>query len=80
MARLVDNASGKLIGTITLADIDFLRAELEEESSDDQDYWIEEATIDLLEQAGGPAPLIALLRDAVRGREGIEVRWEDEPA
>lgn len=77
MARLYDQASGRLLGEITAADIDFLRAELEEESGEDQDYWIDDATIAYLAEKEAPAALLNLLREAVAGTEGLEVRWED---
>lgn len=75
MPKLFDNESGRLIGTITQADVDFLITQLEEESSDDQDYWIDPDTLDYLADAGASNNLLGLLRDAGAATEGLEIRW-----
>ena len=50
--------------------------QLEEEHRADDDYFIDSATIDVLEEAGASTSLIALLRQAVGNSEGIDVRYE----
>jgi hypothetical protein len=50
--------------------LQFLIDELEEESATDQDYYIDAMTIDMLQQDGGEANLIALRRNALGAREG----------
>lgn len=74
--RLKD--TNQLIGTITDSDLRFLEDELEEESLQDTDYYIDAATIDMLEDDGAPASLVALLRTAVGESDGVEVRWSRE--
>ena len=64
------------LGTISEADLQILIDVLEEESSEDRDYFIDEPTVDLLEQRGATAPLVALLRGAIGGSEGVEIRWD----
>jgi processive 1,2-diacylglycerol beta-glucosyltransferase len=44
--QLHDKDTGALIGAITEEQLKFLIDELEEESGDDQDYYINEDTID----------------------------------
>jgi hypothetical protein len=46
-----------------------------EESSKDQDYYINETTVDLFEQRGADAGLVRLLRGALKGRSEMEIRW-----
>ena len=75
MVQLFDAESKKPIGTITEDQLHFLMFQLEEESETDQAYYIDAATIDMLTEDGGDANLIALLRNALGAREGIEVRW-----
>ena len=75
MAQLFDADSQAPIGTITDVQLQFLIDELEEESATDQDYYIDAATIDMLELDGGDPALIALLRSALGARDGMEVRW-----
>ena len=76
MVQLFDTESGTPVGTITEAQLDFLMTELEEESSRDRDYYIAAATVDMLEEDGADAELVKLLRGALGGREGVELRWE----
>jgi processive 1,2-diacylglycerol beta-glucosyltransferase len=78
MIQLHDVQRGTVLGTITDAQLQFLVDELEEESRTDQDYYISAATLAMLEQDGGDPELIALLRAALAGREGLDVRWTRE--
>lgn len=75
MIKLYDNATNALIGTITEAQLRFLLAELEEEDSEDQDYYIDTNTLDWLESEHGDPALLALLRQALGDRDGMELRW-----
>jgi len=68
--------SGAFLGTIDEADLQVLVDQLEEERADDTDYYVCPSTIDLLEEAGGSAGLISLLRQAVGDSEGVEVSWK----
>lgn len=77
MLKLYNEGNGELIGEIDAAEFKFLRDMLEEESSEDVDYYINEATIDMLEVRGGDPALVTLLRQAVSGTEGIEITWVD---
>lgn len=76
MIKLYDSETGAALGKITDEQFTFLEDHLEEESEDDQDYYFNKATIDILEQAGGDAELVALLRRGLGDREGFELRWE----
>jgi hypothetical protein len=69
---------GSFIGTIGEADMQVLREVLEEESSEDTDYYIDPATIDLLGRNGAGERLLALLRKAVGDSEGVEIVWSEE--
>jgi hypothetical protein len=75
--RLVNADTGKAIGQINEAELDFLIGHLEEESSDDRDYFIDGPTIDLLAEAGADAGLVEMLRRAVDGTDGIEIGWDE---
>jgi hypothetical protein len=79
MIDLFDAATGKLIGTITEADLRVLIDALEEESSTDRDYYINGATIDLIGDGRATDHLMRVLRGALGTRDGIDVRWERRP-
>jgi hypothetical protein len=75
MIQLHDRETGVFLGTITAAQLQFLIDQLEEESIDDTDYYIDQATLELFEEMGAEADLLALLRQALGTREGIEIVW-----
>ena len=76
MIDLYNSETNKLIGSITESELQTLADALEEESADDQDYFVDSATIDLLGDGRATDHLLHLLRTAVGTGEGIEVRWK----
>ena len=74
--RISDKATGNNIGSVSGEEFQFLVDQLEEESSTDADYFIDSATIDMLEDNGGSAALVAMLRAAVGESEGIDITWQ----
>jgi processive 1,2-diacylglycerol beta-glucosyltransferase len=77
MTRLYDKESGDLLGAITADDLQFLIDQLEEEDSEDQDYYIDGATLNWFEEHGASAGLLTLLQRALSDRQGMEIRWEE---
>ena len=75
MIQLHEKETGVFLGRITDAQLQFLIDQLEEESTDDTDYYIDHATLDLFEAVGAEADLLALLRQVLGTREGIEIVW-----
>ena len=76
MIRLMNKDTGKPIGSVDEDDLQMLVDQLEEEDSEDTDYYISADTIDLLEANGASAELLRLLRQALGDAEGIEVSWK----
>lgn len=76
MPKLIDRESGRLIGEITAEQLDFLNECLVEESDEDRDYYMDGPVIEFLEEEGGDAALVAMLRKALGEREEMDVRWE----
>ena len=72
---LTDADTGAALGSLTRAQFGSLAAHLELESSTDDDYFITEATIAMLEEKGADAEAIALLRQALGGRSDLTIRW-----
>jgi len=70
-------ATNQLIGSISPADLQVLIDVLEEESSQDQDYYIDGPTIDLLAEGGASEAMLNMLRLAVGTSEGVDVRWAE---
>lgn len=79
MIQIHDKDTGARIGTLTEEQLQFLIDQLEEESGEDQDYYINETTVELFEENGADKALIALLREALNGRTEMEIRWSRNP-
>lgn len=77
MIEIFDRESGSSIGNITEEQLDFLIANLEEESTRDQDYYLDKNTIDMLAGKGMDPELLAFLNSALGKRESMEILWED---
>jgi len=76
MIDLYNDETDQLIGSITEADLEVLQDALEEESSEDQDYFINQATLDVIGDGRATDHLLKVLRDALGSNEGIDIRWE----
>ena len=76
MIDVYDNATGELLGTITEADLKVLNDALEEESTEDRDYFIDAPTIDVIADGHATEHLVALLRKALGEKESVDIRWE----
>ena len=75
MIDLYNAATNQLLGSITEPDLQVLADALEEESLQDQDYYIDAATIDLIADGKATDHLVHLLRAALGSTDGIDVRW-----
>jgi hypothetical protein len=75
MIDLYNASTNQLIGSITPADLEVLRDALEEESADDQDYYITADTIDIVADGKATEHLVHLLRQALGTAEGVDIRW-----
>ena len=73
---LYNAATNQLLGSITEADLQVLIDALEEESEDDQDYYIDKATIEFLADGRPSDHLLGILREALGSNDGMEIRWE----
>jgi hypothetical protein len=76
MIDLYNNATNQLIGSISEAELQVLVDRLEEESDTDQDYYIDQATIDLLGDGSATDHLLNTLRSALGSAEGVDIRWQ----
>ena len=76
MIDVYNNATNELIGSITEADLKVLADHLEEESSEDQDYFIDQATIDVIGDGEATEHLLSVLRKALGTADGVDIRWQ----
>ena len=76
MIDLYTKDTNQLLGSLTEAELQVLIDGLEEESPEDRDYYIDAATIDLLADGKATDHLVQLLRTALGGETGVEIRWQ----
>ena len=67
---------GALIGTISDEDLTFMQGDLEEESLEDTEYYINQATVDWFETQGADPALVSLLRKGLGSNDDMDIRWE----
>lgn len=75
MITLKNKDTGKLIGEISEDQLQFLIDELEEEDSEDVDYYLNRTVIEMLEDRGMDDELAELLYEALGDRDDIEIEW-----
>jgi hypothetical protein len=76
MIDLYNATTNHVLGSITEADLKVLIDALEEESLEDQDYYIDAATIDLIADGRATEHLVRLLRSALGSADGVDIRWQ----
>jgi hypothetical protein len=76
MIDLYNATTNTLLGSITDADLKVLVDALEEEGVNDQDYYIDQATIDVIADGRATEHLVGLLRKAVAAKDGVDIRWQ----
>ena len=76
MAKLFDKESGKFVAEITEDQFQFLMDNLEEESSVDEDYYFNKATIEMFKERDADEQLIEILERVIGSKGEAELRWE----
>ena len=78
MIRLRIKETGTELGSITEEDLQFLIDNLEEEWEEDQDYYLNRQTLEMLEGRGISASLAQMLERAMGEGDDVEVEWSRE--
>jgi len=78
MIALYDVASGAKVGRITEKQLQALIGWMEEESTEDRDYYLTAEDCELMEEQGVDPTLIAVLREALKGRDDMDMRYAAE--
>ncbi|MBA3395622.1 MAG: galactosyldiacylglycerol synthase [Deltaproteobacteria bacterium] len=76
MPKLIRINTGDEIGTITDKQLAFLVAQLEEDHEEDQDYYIDRETLELLSDNGCDPELLAMLEKAMGDDDEMDIAWE----
>ena len=75
MINLREKDTNRALGQISEDQLQYLIDNLEEEWLEDQDYAITPLLLEYFEGQGADAELVSLLRDALGGRDEIEIVW-----
>ena len=76
MIDLYNATTNQLLGSITEPDLQVLTDALEEDSMQDQDYYVDGATIALIADGRATDHLVHLIRGALGSAEGVDIRWQ----
>jgi hypothetical protein len=76
MPTLYDKSNDQMLGHISQADLQLLIDQLEEESSTDRDYYIDNDTFLRLTDAGASATLLDAVKMALDLSGEVDIRWE----
>jgi len=76
MPRLIRIDTGDTIGEISDKQLAFLVEQLEEEHEEDEDYFIDRDTLELLSDNGADPELLALLEKAIGDDDSMDIAWE----
>jgi hypothetical protein len=76
MVELRDKETGRILGSISDEQLQFLIDQLEEESDTDTDYYIDDATLEMFAARSIDPKLLTLLRGALGDRKGMEIEWK----
>ncbi len=78
MIALYDVASGAKVGRITEKQLEALIGWMEEESTEDRNYYLTAEDCELMEEQGIDPSLITVLQEALRGRDDMDIRYAQE--
>ncbi len=79
--RIFDMATDQEIGVLSDEQFQFLDDHLESEDAEDDDYYLNRATLDAFDEQGGDPLVVGLLRTAMGERGEMDIRWQrDEVA
>lgn len=76
MPRLIRVDTGDEIGEINDEQLQFLIDQLEEEHDEDQDYYIDKDTLELMSDNGADPELLAMIEKAMGDDDAIDIAWE----
>jgi hypothetical protein len=79
MPKFFDVKDGSPLGEVAQEDLDLLVAQLEETSSKDRDYYVDNDTFLRLVEAGASAALLDAVKIALDRNGGeADIRWEPD--
>ncbi|WP_368563522.1 hypothetical protein [Pseudoxanthomonas sp. UTMC 1351] len=78
MPRIVDRTTGRYLGTLTEQESKQLMALFDEPTRTDEPFPFDPDLIDDLAESGASAPLLAMLRQILQGKEDLDIDVEPD--
>jgi len=78
MINLSEKGTNKPLGSITQVQLQYLIDQLEEEWLEDNDYAITPMLLEFFESEGADPQLVSVLRDALAGRDEVNIVWSKQ--
>ncbi len=78
MIALYDASSGAKVGRVSEKQLEALMGWMEEESTEDREYYLTAEDCELMVEQGIDPTLVEALREALRGREDMDLRYAQE--
>lgn len=76
MITLKNKDTGQYIGSLSEDELQYLIDELEEEHSEDKDYWLNRVQLEIMKEKGADPSFITMLESALGENDDMEVIWE----
>lgn len=76
MPKLTRIDTGDDVGTITDVQLKFLVEQLEEDHEEDEDYYVDRDTLELMADNGADPELLLLLEKAMGEDDHMDIAWE----
>jgi hypothetical protein len=78
MIKLYDSARGQQVGHLSEEQLNALVEYMEEDASVDTEYYLTSDDCEIMEEQGVDPNLVRILRDALAGRDEMDIRYERE--
>ncbi|MFH0893040.1 MAG: hypothetical protein V2A54_01290 [Bacteroidota bacterium] len=76
MVKIFELDTNRFLLELSDDEFSLLAEELEEESLDDDDYYLHISEVEFMEERGNNPELVAKLRTLFEGREDLEIRFQ----
>ena len=77
MPKLFNADNGSVIGDISESQLEFLVAQMEEESAEDQDYYLNADLLETWRENGADPALLDMLTKAMGSGEELTIKWSE---
>ncbi len=78
MIKIINKETRAILGTISEEEFQFLIDQLEEEGISDNDYYVNQETLDYFSEQGLSGQLMDILKKGLGNQEEMDIEWMKE--